>query len=267
MKAGCAMRKLSGSIVLFGGLVALSLPAVAAEDFQWRGRVNAGQVIEIKGVNGSVRAEAASGNEVEVVAVKRGRRSDPNEVKIAVVEHGDGVTVCAVYPSPDPSRPNECQPGSGGRMNTRNNDVDVEFTVRVPAGVRFAGRTVNGAVEAEFLAGDVSARTVNGSVTVSTTGHASAHTVNGSIKASLGSASWNDALEFETVNGSITVSLPAGTDADLSAKTVNGEITSDLPLTVRGRFTGRELSGTLGRGGRPLVLKTVNGSLRVRVAS
>ena len=107
MKAGCAMRKLSGSIVLFGGLVALSLPAAAAEDFQWRGRVNAGQVIEIKGVNGSVRAEAASGNEVEVVAVKQGRRSDPNEVKIAVVEHGDGVTVCAVYPSPDAGRPND----------------------------------------------------------------------------------------------------------------------------------------------------------------
>ena len=29
-------------------------------------------------------------------------------------------------------------------MNVRDNDVTVTFTVHVPAGVRFAGRTVNG---------------------------------------------------------------------------------------------------------------------------
>ena len=40
--------------------------------------------------------------------------------------------VCAVYPSRN-GQPNECKPGHGGRMNTRDNDVNVSFVVRVPA--------------------------------------------------------------------------------------------------------------------------------------
>jgi hypothetical protein len=44
------------------------------------------------------------------VATKHGRRSDPAEVEIEVVEHAGGVTICAVYPSPG-SRPNECRQG------------------------------------------------------------------------------------------------------------------------------------------------------------
>src|ERR1041385_8672560 len=87
-------------------------------------------------------------------------------------------------------------------MNTHDNDVKVNFTVRVPAGVRFAGHTVNGEVEAANLAGDVDAQTVNGSIRVSTSGSAEASTVNGSITASMARAQWTDALEFRTGNRS-----------------------------------------------------------------
>ena len=62
--------------------------------------------------------------------------------------HAGGVTICAVYPSRDARKPNECPPGDGGRMNVQNNDVSVRFTVRVPAGVTFVGKTVNGEIEA-----------------------------------------------------------------------------------------------------------------------
>ena len=108
----------------------------ASSPYQWRGTVIQGGAIEIKGVNGAVKASAAAGAEVEVSAALKGQRSNPADVRIDVVQHGGGVTICAVYPSPD-SRPNECQPGEGGRMNTRDNDVTVTFTVRVPPGVRF----------------------------------------------------------------------------------------------------------------------------------
>ena len=95
-------------------------PAQQAADFVWHGAVGAGQAIEIKGVNGDIIAERASGGEIEVRAEKRGRRSDPEAVRIVVVEHAGGVTVCAVYPSSG-RRENTCEPGSGGRNSTRNN--------------------------------------------------------------------------------------------------------------------------------------------------
>jgi putative adhesin len=234
------------------------------EEFRWHGSMASGRAIEVKGVNGAVRAEAASGSEVEVTASKSGRRSDPHQVEIRVVEHADGVTICAVYPSDNPSKPNECQPGQGGRMNSRNNDVKVDFTVLVPSGVRFIGRTVNGEVKAASLGSDAAAYTVNGSIQISTGGQAQAQTVNGSVTASLGATSWSGPLKFETVNGSITVEIPAGTNTQFQAETVNGQISTDFPLTVQGRINPKHITGMIGSGGRELLLKTVNGSIQVR---
>jgi hypothetical protein len=235
----------------------------SGEDFEWRGPIASGKAIEIKGVNGGIVAEPTTGTEVEVVAHKTARKSDPDEVRVEVIEHQDGVTLCAVYPTTRGDRPNTCEPGEGGRMNTRDNDVQVAFTVRVPAGVAFIGRTVNGAIEARGLKSDAEAHTVNGSVQVSTRGTAQASTVNGSIEAEMGSAI-REPLEFTTVNGGITLRVPAGSGADLRASTVNGDISTDFPLTVRGKFSHRRITGTIGKGGPQLVMTTVNGSIRLR---
>jgi len=212
------------------GLADASMLSQPSQDeFRWHGQISSGKVLEIKDVNGNVRAEASSNGEAEVIATKRGRRSDPKEVEIKVVQHNDGVTICAVYPSGNSGQPNECRPGEGGRMNTRNNDVSVEFTVRVPSGVNFIGRTVNGQVEADSLKGDVEAHTVNGNVRISTSGYGRGKTVNGSITASMGNANWPNSLDLETVNGSITVTLPAETNTRFRAETINANISTDVP--------------------------------------
>lgn len=233
-------------------------------DWDWRGRIDRGDAIEISAVNGDVHAERASGDEVEVVARMRGRESDPNEIRMEVIEHDGGVTICAVYPSDDSDRPNECRAGGRGRHNVRNNDVEVSFTVRVPAGVAFVGRSVNGDVGAYDFEADVQAHTVNGTVDVSTSGLAEATSVNGSITVSMGRADWTGSLAFSTVNGSITIEMPSDLECELSVATVNGHISSDYPLTVQGRISPRHFKGTIGDGGRSLSLKTVNGSIQLR---
>ncbi len=243
---------------------AFDYPAIEEKDWSWKGRVERGDFIEIKGVNGEIHAELASGNEVDVSARLRGRKSDPDEVEIQVVEHSDGVTICAVYPSKDEDRPNECLPGSKGRMNVKDNDVSVDFTVRVPAGVGFIGRTVNGDVDALGIQGDVQAHTVNGGIDISSTGLAEATTVNGSITASMNRANWDGTLSFTTVNGSVTLELPDDLSCDVSVSTVNGHLDFDFPLTVEGRFSPRHVKGKIGQGGRSLVIKTVNGSVQLR---
>lgn len=235
-------------------------------EFRWRKQLAAGRVIEVKGVNGNVRAEAAPGGEAEIVATKQGRKSDPAEVEIKLIEHAGGVTICAVYPSGDAARPNGCEPGDSWRSHTRNNDVEVDFVVRVPAGVRFDGRTVNGEVEARALGADVRAHTVNGRIEVSTSGIVEAKTVNGSIDARFGSANWTDKLEFSTVNGSINLELPTDTSTDFRAETLNGDVSTDFPLASQNRAGRHKMSGTIGAGGRELTLKTVNGAIRLRRA-
>ncbi len=248
-------------------LAAAAVPSLAAAqgEFHWKGSIAPGKAIEIKGVNGDISAVAGSG-EVEVTAVKHARRSDPEEVKIEVVPSEDGVTICAVYPN-DGGRENTCESGEHNHMNVRDNDVRVDFTVRVPAGVRFRGVTVNGEVGAANLSSDVDATSVNGSIRISTTGYAEARTVNGSIMAAIGRATWSDGLDFTTVNGAITLDLPADLSTEVRASTVNGGIETDFPLTVTGRLGPRRLNGTIGKGGRRLDLSTVNGTIRLRKSS
>src|SRR4051812_6604039 len=228
MRAAHTFAAAAGTALLIGSTV------VAQQDFQWRGRVAQGQSIEIKGVNGGVHAVPANTNEVEVTAVRSARRSNPESVRFEVVPHAGGVTVCAVYPDVSGREPNRCEPGSDGRMNTRDNDVTVQFTVRVPAGVAFVGRTVNGGVDAESLEGDAEGLTVNGSVRLSASGLVRAGTVNGSITATAGRADWNDAANFKTVNGNVTLTIPATLNADLVAETVNGSIETEFPVTATG---------------------------------
>ena len=241
----------------------LGVSPAAAQDFQWRGQLTSGQSIEIKGINGDIRATASSTSDVEVTAARSARRSNPADVRIEVVPHAGGVTICAVYPTVPDREPNMCEPGAGGKSNTRDNDTVVHFDVRVPYGVGFIGRTVNGEINGESLTGDADARTVNGSIKLSTTGLAEANTVNGSVNVTMGRSDWPNGGSFKTVNGGITLTLPSYFDADLRADTLNGGITSDFPVTAIGRISARRLHGTIGSGGRQLRLSTVNGSIRL----
>lgn len=243
---------------------AASAQQYSGGDFSWRGVLGPGATLEIKGVNGDITAAPSTGREAEVVAVMRGRRSDPRQVPVEMLQHAGGVTFCAMYPSRDGGRPNECAPGGGGRMNVQDNDVRVTFTVKVPPGVSFEGRTVNGDVAAQSLNGPVALKTVNGSATLSTSAHGQASTVNGSVQATLGAADWSGELQFKTVNGSVTLDLPGDLSAEVRAATVNGELSTDFPLTVSGRFSPRRLHGTIGAGGRTLDIETVNGSITLR---
>ncbi|HTT67627.1 MAG TPA: DUF4097 family beta strand repeat-containing protein [Gemmatimonadales bacterium] len=258
------------------GLVGLAAAAVAlapgwghsprhappqGDQWSWHGRIASGKTLAIRGVNGGVTAEAASGGEVLVTATKRAHNhGDADDVRIEVVEHEGSVTICAVYPGSS----NHCGAGDDYRMNTRNNDVEVEFHAQLPAGVAFSGGTVNGDVEANGLAGPVDASTVNGSVRLETTsGDASANTVNGSVTAVV-HGQGTAPLHFETVNGGVTLSVPKDLSADFEAETVNGSIETDFPITVTGRINRRHLDGRIGQGGRHLKIETVNGSIRLR---
>ena len=236
----------------------------SAQDFRWRGTVRAGESLEIKGINGDITVTRADGAEIEVVAEARARRSDPASVRIERVEHRDGVTFCAVYPTPEGERQNRCGPGSGGRMSARDNDVVVDFEVRVPADVELVARTVNGDVRADDLGADVTANTVNGDIDVSTDGFARAETVNGDIDVRMGASDFGRGAEFSTVNGSITLDIDDDVNAEIDASWLNGGFDSELPFTLQGRLDRRSARGVLGEGGPRLELQTVNGSIRIR---
>ena len=234
-------------------------PAVA-QDFEWEGTLDRGDVVTVRGVNGSVSARAASGNQLRITATKEADGDDPATVRIEVIEDARGVIACAVYPSRQGREPNRCGRDDDYRMRVNDNDVKVHFIVEVPEGLELDARTVNGHIEARGIRGGMEARTVNGAIEVEAGGPVSAETVNGSISALMDRRP-SEGLRFKTVNGAIELTLPNGTAADLELRTVNGSIDTEFPLTIRGRWGPKSAAGEIGGGGPEIELPTVNGSI------
>jgi len=277
------MRTL-GIIATLGACAALSatagdaaLGAQEPNPWSWRGTVAQGRTLEIRGVMGVIRAEPASGREVEVTAHKTAEDDDPDDVRIEVVQEGGDVTICAVYPG----RGNSCERG-GGETRVRHSDVHVAFTVRVPSGIEFVGAMVSGDVYATGIAGDVELSSVSGDVTgtglggraelnsvsgdvdlETSAGEASARSVSGSVRATVRGRGTTP-LRFGSVSGDLTISLPRDLGADLEMSTVSGELSSDFAVTLGGRFNRRRMNARIGDGGRLLELSTVSGSIRIR---
>ena len=217
-----------------------------------------GHIVEIRGINGDIHAFPSTSGEVEVVArvVVEGGEAAP--VKVQLVPGENGLTVCATKPGQTECHAADkaAQEGPGAR---------VDFIVRVPEGVGLTGRTVNGAVQAESLRSDVEAYTVNGQVRVSTTGSVQARTVNGSITASLQNPFWRKAPKFSTVNGAITLTLPAASNTFVRAETRNGKVLTDF-ASLRGKISDQRVEGKIGAGSSttPLTLHTINGTIQIK---
>jgi DUF4097 and DUF4098 domain-containing protein YvlB len=265
-KTLCAIGLLIGSVACSDCLTDAWVDGCvdcAALEGEWRGQIEPGKRIQVNGITGDIQASLATGNEVVVSWIKHGKHSDPSGVRIAVVTHDDGVTICAVYPDVPGKPHNECLPDGAGNNSVDNNDVEVDFQVSVPAGVTFHGKMVTGDIVAESLESDAFVSTVTGDVSVSTAGLAIAATVTGSVFASISQTDWDRDLTFCTVTGSVTVEIPAGTNADVYASTVTGSVHSDFPLSQN---WGGVWRGTLGSGGRKLTAATVTGSVWLKSA-
>jgi hypothetical protein len=216
------------------------------DNFHWQAKLAAGQTLEVIGRNGEIEATGA-GDESAQVDARRSGHGDEQEPFIEVVEYSDGVTICAVYARN--ATPGRCHRGG----------VDSES-----GGVNLKMDTTNGDIRGRDLKSVANANTTNGSVDVETSEWASGHTTNGHVAISMGKADWTGELELATTNGGITVSLPAPAAFQLHAATTNGNIHTDFPITVVGSFGTKNVSGTVGAGGRELKLATTNGGIELK---
>ncbi len=120
-----------------------ALHAAEAKPFHWRGTIAAGKSLEVRGVNGNITVDASSGSSAEVDGVITARRSDPSQVRVEVEQRGGNVLLCVIYPS----SPGGCD----ARQSTKENDTQVNFTVKLPKDVQLVARTVNGNVNTTKL--------------------------------------------------------------------------------------------------------------------
>jgi hypothetical protein len=252
-----------------------------SDTWKWDGRVDGGRWMSVFNVNGSVDFAPSSDNMVHVLAEKRSNGREMDDIHFEVVQAGGNVTICAIW-----FNNSRCE--DGGVQSYRNNDhnethSNVKFTVRVPRGVKVGAHSVNGAVSVRDVGAEVRANTVNGGLTVrnaggpvrastvnggvdvnTSVGPVTAETVNGNVDARMASLQGDDDMNFKTVNGSVSIYVPARFDGHFRFDTVHGGIDSDFPMTLSGKWGPRHASGTIGNGGRDIRASSVNGSISLR---
>lgn len=214
-----------------------------------------GRTLVLDGFSGRVRVTTvASGDEAVLTFTKRTRaRNEENARRfldwITIEESGDDAAYRYVMRSERPT----------------GTSVDVE--ARVPDSTSIHIELLNGNVEVEGLAGNLRIETQNAAVSVSraasrvlrieaNNGEISAHYLNLPDEAD---------VDLITVNGGVTLGLPASASVAVEAEAENGSIrVQQLQFQnerLRETITGGRFTGALGTGTGRATLRTTNGTV------
>jgi len=212
------------------------------ETFSRRIKVGREGRVSISNISGTITITAASGDEVSIDAVKRGRgdRSQLDRVTIAVDERPGRVEVRTDYgrpPFPD-------------RM-FRDNYVTVDYTVVVPVGASLEVNSISGRIKVDGVRGSTRLASVSGNINSSNTPNIEyLRTVSGEVD--LANISHDGSLSVSSVSGNLDFNGVKAKSLDLN--TVSGEIRLRDAVVERlfakGLSGGVEYTGTLVRNGR-----------------
>jgi len=178
--------------------------------------------------------------------------------------------------------------GLGFEVEERDNVVRInggissklDLEIQIPTGSSVNLESVNnGGLSVEGISGEIDLNSVNGSILVTNvSGPVLAHCVNGTVKVDFSSVPPGKPMSFSTLNGTIDVSLPPETKANLKLKTENGDVYTDFDLTVKGGPTAQSereggsykikfdkgLYGAINGGGPEMQFTTMNGKIYIR---
>jgi DUF4097 and DUF4098 domain-containing protein YvlB len=230
----------------------MSLHAALTEELHKTYPLDADGRVSLTNVNGDVRISAWDRNEVQVDAIKRGSTQEAlNEADIVIDSAASSISIRTRYPE---------------SRRWRQETARVEYTLKVPRRSRlFAVETVNGGVDVAGVVGNVKVSSVNGAVVArNLESEAQLSTVNGRVEATFEKLQGTPSISLHTVNGSISLSIPDRSNAELSASTVHGRISSDFGVPAsHGHKHGGSFSGRIGSGGARIKLSSVNGGISI----
>ena len=142
-------------------------------------------------------------------------------LKLDVQAHGDGVAMIV----------GDSQRTDGGTDLCRGCRVEYQFEISVPTGALVdVGTVTDGRIEITGVRGPVNASNVNGPVAVRDLSNCSnIESVNGALDVVFAGAPGED-CSIKTINGRITVGLPANAGLDAILNVTQGDIESDFDV-------------------------------------
>lgn len=216
--------------------------------------------VELDNINGNVHISGWDRNEVKVDAIKYADTKERlEEAKIEIDSGKDYLSIQTKYPHRDQS----------WNWGSHDNPASVEYTLTVPRTVRLDEiKLINGELDVNGVSGEVRASCINGRLQAEgLAGRAKLSTINGHLEAKFGQLA-GKSVELNSVNGSVDLTIPSDSNAEVEASTVSGGIHNDFGLHVNNhKFVGHDLRGELGNGGTEIHVSNVNGRIDIHHAS
>lgn len=213
-------------------------------------------VVKVIEVDGSISVEASTANEISLLATAKGdlevKKGQENDGLFETTLIGDTLRIGRREEKRD-----------GFHFFWDEDDVEIDYVLRVPATVSLAVTTVNGKIATKGVDGDMQAHTVNGPIDIETAGTSAlqASTVNGRVRAKF-TRDFQGA-RFKTVNGGVTATLPSNASFAVNLSQVNGDFEASFPLSIHSNPGSRRVSGDVNGGAHELKIVTVNGDVEL----
>ena len=216
--------------------------------------------VELDNINGAVHISTWDKDEVKLDAVKYAYSKERlDEARIDVDSDKNHLSIRTEYPDHNQTF----------NWGSHNNPAEVEYTLIVPRSARLDEiKLINGSLDITGTAGDVHASCINGRLEAhGISGRAELSTINGRLEVKYDQLS-GSSIDLKSVNGSLALTIPSDSKAEIEASTVSGGIENDFGLHVNHHnFVGHDLRGELGSGGPHIRLENVNGRIEIRHAS
>lgn len=256
---GAVLGTICALLALTVGAHASDHRGALTEEFHQTYAITANGRVELDNINGDVHISSWDRNEVKVDAVKYSDTKERlDEAKIEIDSRADSVSIRTKYPDHDHT----------WNWGPHNNPASVEYTLTVPRTARLDEiKLINGALDVNGVSGEVNASCINGRLEAhNLAGRARLSTINGRLDARFDQLPGNS-VELNSVNGSVALTIPSDSKAELEASTVSGGISNDFGLRVNHhQFVGHDLRGELGTGGTRIKLENVNGRIEIHHA-
>ncbi len=216
------------------------------------------QEVKVFEVDGSITIEASATNEISLLATAKGDL----EVKKGVENDGLFETTLAGN-TLHIGRKEIRRKGWDWGMIFADDDLQIDYVLKMPPTVSLAVTTVNGRIATRGIDGETHASTVNGSIDIETAGShgLQASTVNGRVRAKF--TSDFQGAQFKTVNGGVTATLPQTASFTVNLSQVNGDFEASFPLSIHSNPGSRRVSGEVNGGKHELKIVTVNGDVEL----
>jgi DUF4097 and DUF4098 domain-containing protein YvlB len=228
--------------------IAAGTPAFASETETRDDTYSVGATPKIVVSNDNGQINVVTGNE-GTVNVKATIRK-PDDVEYSVVQEGDTVRV-------------EAQVSSAWGWVFGTDAPGVDITVTLPADTNVELRSSNGGIEVVDIQNSGKLWTANGRISLENVkGEFEVNAMNGDIDFS-GEMTAGGTNQLTTFNGRVEVTLLGEPSVKLDATASNGAIVCELPITATESGLN-QLVGVVGGGDAALIIKTLNGSIKIQ---